>query len=204
MTKKTKTFTLDELKSMNEAFEQRMADARAEIAANRAELESIKADMDTATEQGNIAKYKALRAKQSDLELNIEAVEAITKKATDNHACGFSNDDVRTAWAEYVTGFNAKSAAFTAELEQLRRSLLDKYIEAARVQNEALKVRDQFIALLTKEGFSDSGRPLDLANIQALPDTHYALMVDNIDGVEERTWNWLHVVCDCHDAANCL
>lgn len=198
---KKKTYTLAELKNLHAAFEQRIAEAHAEIAANRAELETIRADMNTATEQGDIAGYKALRAKQSELELNMEAVDAITKKAEDNHACGFSNDDVRAAWAEYVTGHNAKAVAFSAELEQLRRALLDKYIEAARVQNEALHVREELAGLLTNEGRSQSGQPLDFAALCALPEVCEALRADRISGIEEQTWNALHIVCDSLDTA---
>ena len=197
---KKKPYTLSELKNLHSAFEQRIADAHAEIAANRIELDTIRADMNTAAERGDIAGYKALRTKQSELELNIEAVDAITKKAEDNHACGFSNDDVRAAWAGYVVGHNAKAAAFSAELEQLRRALLDKYIEAARVQNEALHVREELAGLLTKEGRSQSGKPLDFAELCALPEVCEALRADRIDGIDEKTWNALHIVCDGLDA----
>lgn len=197
---KNKAYTLDEMKEMQAAFEKRMADARAEIAANRSEIEALKAGIESATEHGDIAQYKTLRARQADLELNIEAVGAIIAKAEEMHACGFNNADVRASWAEYVTEFNARSVAFCAEIDRQRRTLFESYLAAARIQNEALAVQDSFTALLTKDGVSFAGYPLDFAQLHGLPGINEALNLErNIDGVDERTWNSLYIVCDNQD-----
>lgn len=199
---KKKTLSLAELAELNKAFDKRIADARAEVEGNRAEIARFEAAMEKATEQGDIPKYKALYTKRADLELNIVAVEAIVDRAVADHNCGFSDDDVRAAWAEYVDGFNAKSAAFTREFKQMQRALVDKYISMARVQNEALNMRDNFAKYLTTNAKNTSGAPINFAPVNAIPDTYEALRLDkdSIDGVDERTWNMTRHVCNGLDA----
>jgi len=201
---KKKTYTLAELAGMNKAFDKRMADARAEVEGNRAEIALIDADMEKATEQGDVPNYKALYTKRADLELNIVAVEAIVEKAVAAHNCGFSDDDVRASWAEYVQGFNVKSTAFSIEFKRMQRALVDKYIAMARVQNEVLNMRNSFTALLTKNAKTMSGAPINFSPVSGIADTRAALSLDSnsIDGIDERTWNTILCVCSGMDACD--
>ena len=196
--KKGKIYTLEELREQHEAFEKKLADGKAEIAANKAELEVVAQQMDAATMAGDVDTYKKLHARRSDLELNMEAVSAIIERAEADNAQGFTDDDVRASWAACVSDWNKGAGAKAAELKRLQTVLLDKYMQYANEQNEILKKRDAYAQYLTRKGWNGT-RPIDFETVRGLPEVNTVL---RIEPKEEKTANGLRIICDNLDCIN--
>lgn len=195
-----KVYTLEELEALKAAFDSRIKEAKEEIAANRKELEEVAKKMETATLQGDIAGYKKLHGRRAELELNIEAVQAITERAIAQNACGFTDEDVNAAWAAYVEPFNKEADRKRDELQQLREALYGRYVELAKEQNEVLKARDRFTRFLTSASVQ-YGRAKNFVNVRGLPDTDEALDVSHgLDGTSERELTCLQRICFNLDA----
>ena len=190
--KKEKTYALEELKELHEAFEKRIADGKAEIAANKAELEAVAQQMDAATMAGDVGDYKKLHKKRSELELNVEAVGAMIERAVADSAQGFTDDDVRASWAACVNDWNKGAEDKAAELKRLQTALLDKYMQYANEQNEILKKRDAYAQYLTKKGLHN-GRPAEFEPVRGLPEVNAVL---RIEPKEEKIANGLRIICD--------
>jgi len=195
-----KVYTLEELEALKAAFDSRIREAKEEITANRAELEEVAQKMEAATQRGDIAGYKKLHGRRAELELNIEAVQAITERAIAQNACGFTDEDVNAAWAAYVEPFNKKAEERTAQLQQLREALYNRYVELAKEQNEVLKARDRFTGFLTRSSVR-YGRGIEFEAIKGLPDTDKALDVSHgLEGTSERELTCLQRICFNLDA----
>lgn len=174
--KKNKAYTLNELEEMNKAFEQRIADARAEIEQNKLDISAIEKKMDAATEKGDIVAYKALYTQRADLDLNIAAVSAILEKAIENHTAGFSDEDVCAAWAVWADEHNAKAAAnaerFNAMIDECRKL----YEDMRKEMWSAEGMRDKYASFASLESRPDRSRqrlPYDFKDLAGLPDSRF-------------------------------
>ena len=174
MKKVNKAYTLAELEEMNKAFEQRIADAKAEIEQNKLDIATIEGKMDTATEKGDVAAYKALYTQRADLELNIAAVSAILEKSIENHTAGFSDEDVCQAWAAWADEYNAKAKAKAERFNALIGECHKLYKEMCDELYDAERMRDKYAAFATLDARANRMRhetPFDFRSLATLPES---------------------------------
>lgn len=139
-----KAYTLAELEEMNQAFNKRIATARAEIEQNKREIDAINEKMDKATDSGDVERYKKLYAQRTSIELNITAVSAIVEKSEKNHATGFDDRDVIEAWNTWIEQHNAttkeKIDRFNSMIDECRKL----YREIRKRYDNAENTRDKY------------------------------------------------------------
>ena len=194
-----KIYTVKELEAMKAAFEDRIREAKEEIAANQTELEEVAGKMDAATLKGDIAEYKRLHTRRAELELNMEAVQAIMDSAIAQNACGFTDEDVNAAWAAYVEPFNKKAQERETELRKLQDALYNRYVQMAKEQNEVLKMRDKLAQFLTTASLL-RGMPTNFTAINGVPEPNSVFSGMKEKSEAER--NQLYCVCYNLDAVD--
>ncbi len=149
MKNKNNIYTIEELVNMKKAFDERTENIKAEITANQEKISKLLEDMDKATDAGDMQKYKELYAQSNDLEAEIAANSSILERVMKNNLRGFSDDDVKSAWNNYIDKYNIGYQKMIGELNNMKKQIADQYMKIARAQSEALQTKDTACRLLS-------------------------------------------------------
>lgn len=174
--RKNKAYTLEELEQMNKEFNQRIADAKAEIEQNKRDISAIESKMDTAANNGDVAQYKKLFAQRAEIELNNAAVSAILEKSIANHAAGFNDTDVCEAWGAWADKYNEQAIAKIDRFNALVSECRKLYKEIIADHDSAENMRDRFKAFTTLDCRPDKMAhriPSDFRDLANVPESDY-------------------------------
>lgn len=153
-------------------LEKMAADYLAEQESVKKELEKVNAELD-AVEGKRQAALKAgrfdvikekLRAELAQLQYDkADLEEYLLEREAYDIKGKFTNEDVREAWSAAVKEYNKKAEKDIAAFRKHRKELAQEYLNIAASRSELNTLRDRATQLLTKQGKSETGRPLGFA-----------------------------------------
>ena len=148
MPTRKKTYTFDELMSMQKEFEGRINAAIAEMDAKKSDVADVERRMEIAIETGNVPEYKELFARRGDLKFEIDMLDRMIAKSS--NSSGFTEEDAETSWDEIASEYNRTSNDRISKMRQMIDKFKEEYESAMREQERVLSVRDEYITLLSR------------------------------------------------------
>ena len=138
------------------------------IAANKTEIESLEKKALAVAEIGSIEEYKAIKAKQRDIEDSIFVQTKHLEKLNDS----LDPEEVKAAWDLYEADYEKKLDKGMAEVNAIIKQLSGAFKKCVDLQNDALKTRvrcGEFVGITSPDYSYFSGDPYADFRIKTIP-----------------------------------
>lgn len=134
--------TVDEFNKRITADKERRGGLEAQIKTLLQQVSDLESAAGAAAAAGDTAAYKARLQEKADAETDL----FVKRTCLDNFKPSVTPDDAKTAWGNYVTGYNAALKKALAAYTDKKAELLKMYSDMVDLQRSALAIRESLCA----------------------------------------------------------